>query len=140
MIDESLNLSWYLGGTLLENLDALVPPKRPFGRPLRLPVQDVYEISGIKMHPTAPPEAVPGDINRRYVVGEMARDPLAQYLGFTARMTISNDAVYQPVFDCGALLASSLSSFRGLTAGKRRRSSMPKNASRRTMQPSSRWS
>jgi elongation factor 1-alpha len=35
----------------LENLDALVPPKRSFDRPLRLPVQDVYKISGIEMHP-----------------------------------------------------------------------------------------
>jgi elongation factor 1-alpha len=50
MIDKSANLSWYNGGTLLETLetlDTLQPPKRPFDRPLRLPVQDVYKISGI---------------------------------------------------------------------------------------------
>jgi elongation factor 1-alpha len=38
------NLSWYSGGTLLENLDAVVPPKKRFDRPLRLPVRDVYKI------------------------------------------------------------------------------------------------
>jgi elongation factor 1-alpha len=63
IIKESLNLSWYSAGTLLENLDAPVPPKRAFDRPLRLPVQDVYDISGIEMHPAAPAEAVPGDNN-----------------------------------------------------------------------------
>jgi elongation factor 1-alpha len=47
MIDKSANLSWYTGGTLLETLDSLQPPKRLFDRPLRLPVQDVYKISGI---------------------------------------------------------------------------------------------
>jgi elongation factor 1-alpha len=47
MIEKSPNLSWYSGGTLLETLDTLQPPKRPFDRPLRLPVQDVYKISGI---------------------------------------------------------------------------------------------
>jgi elongation factor 1-alpha len=35
------------GKTLLEALDAIVPPKRPTDRPLRLPLQDVYRIGGI---------------------------------------------------------------------------------------------
>jgi elongation factor 1-alpha len=39
-----------------------------------------------------------GDIKHRYVVGEMARDPPVRYLGFTARMIISDRAGYQPVF------------------------------------------
>jgi elongation factor 1-alpha len=47
MIDKSPNLAWYTGGTLLETLDTLVPPKRPVDRPLRLPVQDVHKVSGI---------------------------------------------------------------------------------------------
>lgn len=40
-------MSWYKGPILLETLDAIVPPKRPTEKPLRLPLQDVYKISGI---------------------------------------------------------------------------------------------
>lgn len=47
MTEKSPNLSWWSGPTLVEQLDKLEPPKRPFDKPLRLPVQDVYKISGI---------------------------------------------------------------------------------------------
>ncbi len=47
MIDRSENMPWYKGPYLLEALDALVPPKRPSDKPLRLPLQDVYKIGGI---------------------------------------------------------------------------------------------
>ena len=47
MTEKSTNLSWWTGGTLLETIDTLEPLKRPFDRPLRLPIQNVYKISGI---------------------------------------------------------------------------------------------
>jgi len=47
MIEKSANLSWFKGPTLLEALDAIIPPKRPTEKPLRLPLQDVYKIGGI---------------------------------------------------------------------------------------------
>merc|ERR1711920_664545 len=47
MIEHSDNMPWYKGPFLLEALDALNPPKRPTEKPLRLPLQDVYKISGI---------------------------------------------------------------------------------------------
>jgi elongation factor 1-alpha len=47
MIERSSNLGWYKGPTLLEALDAIIPPKRPSDKPLRLPLQDVYKIGGI---------------------------------------------------------------------------------------------
>jgi elongation factor 1-alpha len=47
MLEKSTNLPWYKGPTLLEALDAIVPPKRPVEKPLRLPLQDVYKICGI---------------------------------------------------------------------------------------------
>jgi elongation factor 1-alpha len=47
MLEKSTNLPWYKGPTLLEALDAIVPPKRPVEKPLRLPLQDVYKIGGI---------------------------------------------------------------------------------------------
>jgi len=47
MIERSDNMKWYKGPILLEALDAIVPPKRPVDKPLRLPLQDVYKIGGI---------------------------------------------------------------------------------------------
>jgi len=47
MIEPSDNMPWYKGPFLLEALDNLNPPARPTDKPLRLPLQDVYKISGI---------------------------------------------------------------------------------------------
>jgi elongation factor 1-alpha len=47
MLEPSPNMPWYKGQFLLEALDAIKPPKRPVLKPLRLPLQDVYKISGI---------------------------------------------------------------------------------------------
>ncbi len=44
---KSTNMSWYTGPTLVEALDLLKPPELPVDKPLRLPVQDVYSITGI---------------------------------------------------------------------------------------------
>ncbi|MEN6610320.1 MAG: translation elongation factor EF-1 subunit alpha [Methanoregulaceae archaeon] len=38
---------WYKGPTLIEALDTLKEPEKPTDKPLRLPIQDVYSISGI---------------------------------------------------------------------------------------------
>jgi len=37
----------YKGITLFDAIDGIVPPTRPTGKPLRLPLQDVYKIGGI---------------------------------------------------------------------------------------------
>ena len=47
MIEQSSNMPWYTGPTLLGALDNITPPKRPTEKPLRLPLQDVYKIGGI---------------------------------------------------------------------------------------------
>merc|ERR1712010_266044 len=47
MLEMSSNMPWYKGPFLLECLDSVKPPKRPVLKPLRLPLQDVYKISGI---------------------------------------------------------------------------------------------
>jgi elongation factor 1-alpha len=47
MLERSTNLPWYKGPTLLEALDAVIEPKRPIDKPLRIPLQDVYKIGGI---------------------------------------------------------------------------------------------
>jgi len=59
MVEASANMGWYKGWnvehksakqngkTLLEALDAIIPPSRPTDKSLRLPLQDVYKIGGI---------------------------------------------------------------------------------------------
>ncbi|ADY01755.1 MAG: translation elongation factor EF-1 subunit alpha [Vulcanisaeta sp.] len=44
--EKSSNMPWYNGPTLIEALDALQPPPRPTDKPFRLPIQDVYTITG----------------------------------------------------------------------------------------------
>ncbi|EQD64085.1 translation elongation factor EF-1, subunit alpha, partial [mine drainage metagenome] len=43
----SPNMPWFKGPTLLQALDNLKVPEKPTQKPLRLPVQDVYTITGI---------------------------------------------------------------------------------------------
>ncbi len=59
MIEGTTNMPWWKGcdvlrgdknvtvRTLIEAIDAIEPPARPFDKPLRLPLQDVYKIGGI---------------------------------------------------------------------------------------------
>ena len=58
MLEPSTNMPWFKGWTierkgaksdgktLLQALDAMEPPSRPFDKALRLPLQDVYKIGG----------------------------------------------------------------------------------------------
>jgi len=47
VVKKSEKMSWYTGPTLLEQLDVFKEPERPTNLPLRLPLQDVYNIKGI---------------------------------------------------------------------------------------------
>jgi elongation factor 1-alpha len=44
---KSTNMPWYKGPTVLEQLDLFSLPNKPTNLPLRMPLQDVYEITGI---------------------------------------------------------------------------------------------
>jgi elongation factor 1-alpha len=44
---KSDKMSWYSGPTILEQLDKFPAPELPTELPMRMPVQDVYEITGI---------------------------------------------------------------------------------------------
>jgi len=44
---KSAKMPWYKGPTLYEQLDLFPEPQKPTELPLRMPVQDVYEITGI---------------------------------------------------------------------------------------------
>ncbi len=47
LYNKSTNMPWYKGQTLFEAIDGIQMPSKPTDRPLRLPIQDVYKISGI---------------------------------------------------------------------------------------------
>merc|ERR1712079_412585 len=111
MINASDKMSWYKGWnverkegnasgmTLLEALDAVIPPTGPTDKPLRLPLQDVYKIGGIGTLP----EAVPGDnvgfniknvsvkdIKRGYVASDSKNKPATGCANFTAQVIVLN--------------------------------------------------
>ncbi len=47
VFNKSDNCPWYNGPTLFEAIDKISMPDKPINKPLRLPIQDVYKISGI---------------------------------------------------------------------------------------------
>ncbi len=48
VVKKSENMPWYSGKTLIETLDDYIKqPEKPLGKPLRMPIQDVFTISGI---------------------------------------------------------------------------------------------
>ncbi len=51
VVNKSENLPWWKGNTLCKELDSLTKPEVPSDLPLRLPLQDVYNITGIGVVP-----------------------------------------------------------------------------------------
>ncbi len=49
--EKSKDMAWYAGPSLLEAFDKFIAPEKPVDKPLRLPVQDVFTITG---HGTVP--------------------------------------------------------------------------------------
>jgi elongation factor 1-alpha len=47
VIRKSDKMPWYKGPTLLEQFDLFTEPQKPTNLPMRMPIQDVYEITGI---------------------------------------------------------------------------------------------
>ena len=47
LVKKSENLKWWTGKTLLETFDDFTLPEKPVGKPLRVPIQDVYTITGV---------------------------------------------------------------------------------------------
>ncbi|RLF24216.1 MAG: translation elongation factor EF-1 subunit alpha [Thermoprotei archaeon] len=47
LVSKSDKMPWYDGPTLLEALDSFREPPRPIDKPLRIPIQDVYSITGV---------------------------------------------------------------------------------------------
>ncbi len=51
IVKKSDKMTWYTGPTLLEQIDKFKEPEKPTSLPLRLPLQDVYNITGIGVVP-----------------------------------------------------------------------------------------
>jgi elongation factor 1-alpha len=47
VVKKSENMPWYKGPTVMEQFDLFPQPELPTNLPMRMPVQDVYEITGI---------------------------------------------------------------------------------------------
>jgi len=47
VVKKSANMPWYTGPALLEACDQFAPPEKPVDKPLRLPIQEAYTITGI---------------------------------------------------------------------------------------------
>ena len=47
LVKKSENMSWYTGPTLYEALDQFIDPPKGYDKPLRLPIQDVFSITGV---------------------------------------------------------------------------------------------
>jgi elongation factor 1-alpha len=65
---KSQNMSWYSGKTLLESLDDLKAPEKPTNLPLRLAIQDVYNITGIGVVPVGRVETGIMKINDKVII------------------------------------------------------------------------
>jgi elongation factor 1-alpha len=47
VVKKSDKMPWYDGPTLYQAFDEFVEPEKPINKPLRLPIQDVYSITGV---------------------------------------------------------------------------------------------
>jgi elongation factor 1-alpha len=47
LVKKSENMPWYNGKTLLQAFDDFTVAEKPVGKPLRVPIQDVYTITGV---------------------------------------------------------------------------------------------
>jgi elongation factor 1-alpha len=89
MLEKSPNMGWWKGPTLIEALDAVIEPKRPIDKPLRIPLQDVYKIGGIGTVPVGRVETgilkpgmvvtfAPGNVTTEVKSVEMHHESLPQ--------------------------------------------------------------
>jgi elongation factor 1-alpha len=68
LVKKSENMSWYKGPTLAEALDSFIPPEKPINKPLRIPIQDVYSITGVGTVPVGRVETGIIKANQKVIV------------------------------------------------------------------------
>src|SRR6266705_2922215 len=79
---KSANTPWYKGPSILDALDAIVPPAKPLDKPLRVPIQDVYTITGVGTVPV-------GRIETHHV--RMTKAEPGDNIGFNIRGVAKNE-------------------------------------------------
>ncbi|MFA5484781.1 MAG: translation elongation factor EF-1 subunit alpha [Candidatus Pacearchaeota archaeon] len=65
---KSENMAWYKGPTVLEQIDKFPAPEKPVSLPMRMPIQDVYEITGIGTVPVGKVETGIMKVGQKIVV------------------------------------------------------------------------
>jgi elongation factor 1-alpha len=68
IIKKSDKMPWYKGPTLLEQFDIFPAPELPTNLPMRMPVQDVYEITGIGTVPVGKVETGIMKVGQKIIV------------------------------------------------------------------------
>ncbi|MGA8843801.1 MAG: translation elongation factor EF-1 subunit alpha [Nitrososphaeraceae archaeon] len=68
LVKKSENMPWYKGPTLAEALDLFEAPEKPIGKPLRIPIQDVYSITGVGTVPVGRVETGVLKANEKVIV------------------------------------------------------------------------
>jgi elongation factor 1-alpha len=68
LVKKSQNMPWYKGPTLSEALDSFTPPEKPISKPLRIPIQDVYSITGVGTVPVGRVETGTIKSNQKVIV------------------------------------------------------------------------
>ncbi len=64
----SENMAWYKGPTVLEKIDKFPAPEKPTNLPMRMPIQDVYDITGIGTVPVGKVETGVMKVGQKIVV------------------------------------------------------------------------
>jgi elongation factor 1-alpha len=65
---KSEEMSWYKGPTVLEQIDKFPAPEKPTGLPMRMPIQDVYDITGIGTVPVGKVETGVMKVGQKVIV------------------------------------------------------------------------
>ncbi len=68
LVKKSENLPWYKGPTLMEQFDNFKQPEKPTNLPMRMPLQDVYEITGIGTVPVGKIETGVMKVGQKVIV------------------------------------------------------------------------
>ena len=66
--NKSDKMAWYKGPTVLEQIDKFPAPEKPTGLPMRMPIQDVYDITGIGTVPVGKIETGIMTIGQKIIV------------------------------------------------------------------------
>ena len=66
--NKSEKMAWYKGPTVLEQIDKFPAPEKPTGLPMRMPIQDVYDITGIGTVPVGKIETGVMKVGQKVIV------------------------------------------------------------------------